>query len=167
MHPFEEGNVSIADRTGVGEWRLRGALPEAAGVGAPRGGASRGWRLWTWRYGGLPEAGGGGASLRLKAPQGRGCVPGGGWASSVCAPSWACVCRGPVRRQVSSTRVQGAWTGRALPTIAAQRQSPQTGLLLRSVGPGSCDGGRTAQGALVGRRPLCPLSSRQLAGTSS
>lgn len=103
--------------------------------------------------GGLPEAGG--------------CGPGGGWAPSICAPSWAFVCQGPMRRQVSSTRVQGAWMGRALPTIAAQWQSPQTGLLLRSVDPGSCDGGRMAPGALVGRWPLCPLSSRQLAGTSS
>ena len=115
-----------------------------------RVGAPHGWRLRAWRSGGLPEAVGGGGSPRLET-EGLG-VGGHPLSMHPLGPVYA---GGPTRRQVSSTRVQGVWTGRALPTTTAQRQSPQTGLLLRSMGPGSCDGGCMAQGTLVGRRPLC------------
>ena len=123
---------------------------EAVGGASLRVGAPHGWRLRAWRSGGLPEAVGGGGSPRLET-EGLG-VGGHPLSMHPLGPVYA---GGPTRRQVSSTRVQGVWTGRALPTITAQRQSPQTGLLLRSMGPGSCDGGCMAQGTLVGRRPLC------------
>ena len=61
MHPFEKGNVSIADRAGVGDGGCGGCLPE--GGGSPRLVAS-GLEVW-----GPPEAVGGGGSPRLERPQ--------------------------------------------------------------------------------------------------
>lgn len=136
-------------------------LPEAGGFGPGGLGASRSCRGW-----GLPKAG---ESPKLEAAGlgGGGLPEGGGSPRPETAglgvgghplsmhPLGPVYAGGPTRRQVSSTRVQGVWTGRALPTITPQRQSPQTGLLLRSVRPGSCDGGCMAQGTLVGRQPLC------------